>query len=79
MLRQPVLACNLHQTNVHIEAESDGVKEHVFVWRTQEALSVACVRGSDNVWKNRLQAMAYTGGRCFQEGYNCNRPTDHVG
>ena len=34
-------------------------EKHVFVWRTQEALSVARVRGNCYVWKKGLQAIAY--------------------
>ena len=44
--------------------------------RTQESLSVAQVRGNVFVWKKRMQAMAYRGGHCFQEGYD--QPTDDV-
>ena len=60
-----------------IVAEWDGVQKHVFVRRVQEALSVARVQGNGWVWKKGLQAMAYGGGSCFQEGYD--QPTDDVG
>ena len=49
----------------------------MFVRRMQEALGVAREWGSGWVWKNGLQAMAYGGGRCFQEG--CDQPPDGVG
>ena len=53
-----------------IASESDGVDLHVFVRRVQEALNVARVQGNGWVWKKGLQAMAYGGGHCFQEGYD---------
>ena len=60
-----------------IAAASDGVQKHVFVRHVQEALSVARVKGNGWVWKKGLQAMAYGGGSCLQEGYD--QPTDDVG
>ena len=60
-----------------IASESDGIEKHAFVRRVQEALSVARVQGNGWVWKKGLQAMAYGGGLCFQEGYD--QPTDDVG
>ena len=57
-----------------IAVKSDGVEKHVFLRRAQEALSVARMRCNGYVWKQRLQAMAYGGGRCFQTGLD--RPTD---
>ena len=51
-----------------IASESDGVEKHVFVWRVQEALSVARVQGIGWVWKKGLQAMAWGVVRCFQRG-----------
>ena len=42
-----------------------------------EALSVARVRGTGWACKQGLQAMAYRGARCFQEGYD--QPTEDVG
>jgi hypothetical protein len=52
----------MHRHRIGLAAESDGAEKHVFVRRTQEALSVAQVREYGYVWKNGLQAMACGGG-----------------
>ena len=67
-----------HQTGVQsarndwcfaiVSQETVAWKPNLLVWCTQEALSVARVRGTGYVRKKGLQAMAYGGGRCFRDG-----------
>ena len=74
----PLFPCHIKVFNIcfqHPEASSP--TRTPSQRRVQEALSVARVQGDGWVWKKGLQAMAYKGGRSFQEGYD--QPTDDVG